>query len=142
MGSQPSLLLHWISTFSLIFIVLTHWKQTVHGLDRIICVLCVYICHIFPFYYLDIFLTFSVAKKNVKILKRKYIMTNINTQETDYSVYPWVDISLHSDSRHIILLPSQPVHLVCLIDLWFQSNCRQAYKQEIAYFQILKKYYF
>ena len=32
-----------------------------------------------------------VAEKNknnnVQIIKRKYIMTNINTQETDYSVY-------------------------------------------------------
>ena len=26
-------------------------------------------------------------KKNVQIIKRKYIMTNIDTQETDYSVY-------------------------------------------------------
>jgi hypothetical protein len=25
-------------------------------------------------------------KKNVQIVKRKYIMTNIDTQETDYSV--------------------------------------------------------
>jgi len=25
-------------------------------------------------------------KKNVQIIKRKYIMTNIDTQETDYSV--------------------------------------------------------
>jgi hypothetical protein len=30
-------------------------NQVVHTLDRIICLLCVYICHyIFPFYYLDI----------------------------------------------------------------------------------------
>ena len=28
-----------------------------------------------------------VSKKNVQIIKRKYIMTNIDTQETDYSVY-------------------------------------------------------
>ena len=27
-----------------------------------------------------------VSKKNVQIIKRKYIMTNIDTQETDYSV--------------------------------------------------------
>ena len=30
---------------------------------------------------------FFCHKKNVQIIKRKYIMTNINTQETDYSVY-------------------------------------------------------
>jgi hypothetical protein len=29
----------------------------------------------------------TVSKKNVQIIKRKYIMTNIDTQETDYSVY-------------------------------------------------------
>ena len=28
-----------------------------------------------------------VSKINVQIIKRKYIMTNIDTQETDYSVY-------------------------------------------------------
>ena len=28
-----------------------------------------------------------LAKKNVQMIKSKYIMTNINTQETDYSVY-------------------------------------------------------
>ena len=41
----------------------SHWI-----LDRIICLLCVYICHyIFPFYYLDIiFLTHSqCVKKNM-----------------------------------------------------------------------------
>ena len=27
-----------------------------------------------------------VSKKNVQIIKRKYIITNIDTQETDYSV--------------------------------------------------------
>jgi predicted permease len=65
----------------------------VPGVDRIICLLCVYICHIFPFYYLDIEFFFGRNKKkkgkkvNVQIIKRKYIMTNINTQETDYSVY-------------------------------------------------------
>ena len=43
------------------------WRQMmVTGLDRIICLLCVYICHyIFPFYYLDIFSFFfdSVCHK-------------------------------------------------------------------------------
>ena len=32
-------------------------------------------------------LRIKMIKKNVQIIKRKYIMTNINTQETDYSVY-------------------------------------------------------
>jgi hypothetical protein len=52
-------------------------------LDRIICLLCVYICHyIFPFYYLDTVCQQKICPNN----KRKYIMTNIDTQETDYSV--------------------------------------------------------
>ena len=33
------------------------------------------------------------VKKNVKIIKRKYIMTNIDTQETDYSVYAGITAS-------------------------------------------------
>ena len=43
-----------------------------------------------PFNLNDRSLMFSeniVSKKNVQIIKRKYIMTNIDTQETDYSVY-------------------------------------------------------
>jgi hypothetical protein len=32
-------------------------------------------------------LRIKMIKKNVQIIKRKYIMTNINTQETDYWVY-------------------------------------------------------
>jgi hypothetical protein len=45
----------------------------------------------FFYFSIFIFLTHCVSKKNVQIIKRKYIMTNIDTQETDYSVYmqPW-----------------------------------------------------
>ena len=65
------------------------YGQAYVTLDRIICLLCVYICHyIFSFYYLDIYFdtVCQKKKKNVQIIKRKYIMTNINTQKTDYSV--------------------------------------------------------
>jgi hypothetical protein len=34
-----------------------------------------------------VFRKYCVKKKNVQIINRKYIMTNIDTQETDYSVY-------------------------------------------------------
>jgi hypothetical protein len=38
------------------------------------------------FFFFVFFLKHSVQKKNVQIIIRKYIMTNIDTQETDYSV--------------------------------------------------------
>ena len=38
------------------------------------------------YYFYIVVLSVSVSKKNVQIIKRKYIMTNIDTQETDYSV--------------------------------------------------------
>ena len=41
--------------------------------------------HFFLFFYFIFFDT--QKKKTVQIIKRKYIMTNIDTQETDYSVY-------------------------------------------------------
>ena len=41
----------------------------------------------FTAFYIVVISVVSVAGKkiNVQIIKRKYIMTNINTQETDYS---------------------------------------------------------
>jgi hypothetical protein len=46
--------INWI--WSLVSIIYNVCSKTVYILDRIICLLCVYICHyIFPFYYLDIF---------------------------------------------------------------------------------------
>ena len=45
-------------------------------LDRIICLLCVYICHyIFPFYYLDIFFNyFFFLKRRHKLRNHYYIL--------------------------------------------------------------------
>jgi hypothetical protein len=49
--------INWIG--SLVSIIYNVCFKTVYILDRIICLLCVYICHyIFPFYYLDIFFFF------------------------------------------------------------------------------------
>ena len=50
---------------------------------------CLYVIIYFLFIILTFFFFFchTEKKKNVQIIKRKYIMTNINTQETDYSVY-------------------------------------------------------
>ena len=52
-----------------------------------------YKLHAFYYFYIVV-LSVSVCqkktelkKKNVQIIKRKYIMTNIDTQETQYSVY-------------------------------------------------------
>jgi hypothetical protein len=45
-------------------------------------------------------------KMNVQIIKRKYIMTNINTQETDYSVYiVYRVISNKFDLLTMIIIP-------------------------------------
>ena len=38
-------------------------------------------------FFIFIFVLYVKKKKNDQIIKRKYIMTNIDTQETDYSVY-------------------------------------------------------
>jgi hypothetical protein len=50
-------------------------------------------CKLYAYYYFYIVvLSVSVCQKtknNVQIIKRKYIMTNIDTQETYYSVYSW-----------------------------------------------------
>jgi hypothetical protein len=35
---------------------------------------------------------FGHTKKYVQIIKKKYIMTNIDTQETDYSVFFVIDV--------------------------------------------------
>ena len=54
-------------------------------LDRIICLLCVYICHyIFPFYYLDIYIFFfsatviirSILLSDQRLVNLKYIVNN------------------------------------------------------------------
>jgi hypothetical protein len=72
---MPDIHFHFSTFLYLIVLVFTS------TLDRIICLLCVYICHY-------IYISCHTEKKNVQIIKRKYIMTNINTQETDfYSVY-------------------------------------------------------
>jgi len=43
--------------------------------------------------FLEICVMCGRKKKNVQIIKRKYIMTNINTQKTDYSVYYHINFS-------------------------------------------------
>jgi len=49
----------------------------------------VYKLYVFYYFYI-VMLSVSVCqkniKKNVQIIKSKYIMTNIDTQETDYSI--------------------------------------------------------
>jgi hypothetical protein len=50
---------------------------------------CLYLSlyNISPFYYFAFFFFFFLTHRNAQIIKRNYIMTNIDTQETDYSVY-------------------------------------------------------
>ena len=61
-------------------------------IDRIICLslVCLYLSLSISFLLFGHLFFFcseqkNEIKKNVQIIKRKYIMTNINTQETDYS---------------------------------------------------------
>ena len=51
---------------------LNEQKQLWYVLDRIICLLCVYICHyIFPFYYFDIFgVFFYLCLKKIKKMSK------------------------------------------------------------------------
>ena len=81
------------------------------NLDRIICLLCAYICHyIFPFYCLDIYYFFnSVWQKkkrkimNVQIMKRKYTMTNINTQDRLFGLLQINPLSVFRSHQVLVL---------------------------------------
>jgi hypothetical protein len=42
---------------------------------------------LFGHFFIFFFFFFGVKKRIVQIIKRNYIMTNIDTQDTDYSVY-------------------------------------------------------
>ena len=57
----------------------------VHRPNNLSCVSIFFIIYniVFPFYYLDIFFldTQCVQKRNIQIIKKKYIMTKIDTQE-------------------------------------------------------------
>ena len=61
-------------------------------IDRIICLVCLYLSLYISFLLFGNLLIFfdtstkDEIKKNVKLIKRKYIMTNTDTLETDYSV--------------------------------------------------------
>ena len=79
---------------------LVNWYSYIrlNNLSLVCLYLSLYIFFLlFGHFLLFLFYFFSVCqkKKNVHIIKRKYIMTSIDTQETDYSVYSYIILSSH-----------------------------------------------
>jgi hypothetical protein len=111
-------------------------------LDRIICLLCVYICHyIFPFYYLDIFFLTHWHRKHYYIKVVESIQfacagnSGISRVLCNANTYRSIHEGLFFNSRPVLDL-KYPLRLP-YIHFYFSSQYQNFQRMQIVFFLLL-----